>query len=456
MLSYLKRFSLSALLVIALAIFTIFNPNSGLDILAFLVIAFIIMQKILGEYFILVLLAARPAVDFWRDFVLFSYRGFNFNINAALSALLLIWSIYFFWKNRSYVRQIPALVPWILFLAWCTITLVYSYDPSSTITETMKAANLFALFGISYILYSKYGEKFRIDFIKSLIAAAVIPLAVALFQFFTRTGMDIDDIRNRIYGTFAHPNILATFALLLLTVLLHEYPEKHSIFKNKLSSLNLTGIFLLLIIALTYTRIAWIGTAVLLFAVGIIYFKKLVLYLTVSVGLFYLLFYPINNLLINNFNYNLQTFNIISRLTTRNEDSDSVSWRIDVATKVLPLIKDRLVLGYGYGSFAKVWNDNKGIQNLWDNTSEAHDDYLKVAFEAGIIGIVLYLLIFATLLFEQIKFGFKNNWKNIVFITSIAVYLVLSVSDNMLHHTPMIWWMWAVWGVWAKEYQLSS
>lgn len=456
MFSYLKRFSLSALLLIALVIFTMVNPDSSLDILAFLVIVFIILQKILGEYFILVLLAVRPTLDYWRDFTLFTYRSFNFNINAALSALLLVWSVYFFWKNRSYIKQIPALIPWILFLLWCAATLLYSYDPASTVTETMKAANLFALFGISYILYSKHGEKFRKDFLKSLIAAAIIPLAVGVYQFFTHTGMDIDDIRNRIYGTFAHPNILATFALLLLTVLLHEYPEKHSIFKNKLSLLNVTGIFLLIIIALTYTRIAWIGTGILLLVVGMVYFRKLVLYLVIGVSLFYLLFYPLNDLLINNFNYNLQSYSLISRLTTRNEDSDSVSWRIDVATKVLPLMQDRLVLGYGYGSFAKVWDDNKGIENLWDNTSEAHDDYIKVAFEGGIIGIALYLLIYAALLYAQIKYALKNNWKNIVFITGIIVYLVLSVSDNMLHHTPMIWWMWAVWGVWAKEYSLKA
>ncbi|MFA5061989.1 MAG: O-antigen ligase family protein [Patescibacteria group bacterium] len=453
MLSYLKRFSFSALLVVILAVFAIFNPYTSLDILVFLVIIFIIFQKILGEYFILMLLIVRPAIDIWRDFTLFSYQSFNFNINAALSTLLLIWSAYFFWKHRSYLKQIPAIIPWILFLAWCAITLVYSYDVAATITETMKAANLFALFGISYILYSKNGVKFKKDFIKSLICAAIIPLAVGVYQFISQTGMNIDDIRNRIYGTFAHPNIMATFALLLLTVLLHEYPEKHNIFKNKLSLENAIGIFLLLIIALTYTRIAWIGTAVLLLVVGIIYFKKLVLYLIIGAGLFYLIFYPLNAFLINNFNYNMQSYGIISRLTARNEESDSVSWRIDVATKVLPLIKDRLVLGYGYGSFATVWDNNKGIQNLWDNTSEAHNDFLKIAFEGGLIGIGLYLLIFAALLWEQVKFGIKNNWKNIVFITSIIVYLVLSLSDNMLHHTPVIWWMWAVWGVWACEYK---
>ena len=94
--NYLKNFSFSALLIIFLAIFTFINPNAGLDILALLLIIFTILQKIFGEYFVLILLAARPALDYWRDFSLFSFRAFEFNINSALSVFLLIWSIYFF------------------------------------------------------------------------------------------------------------------------------------------------------------------------------------------------------------------------------------------------------------------------------------------------------------------------------------------------------------------------
>ena len=234
--NYLKRFSPSSLLAIFLAIFTIINSNSGLDILAFLIIIFIILQKIFGEYFILILLAIRPTIDYWRDYTLFSFRTYEFNINAALSIFLLIWSVYFFIKNRRYFKDIPTRIVWLIFIAWCSITAIYSYDIASTIRETIKAANLFGLFGICYVMSVKdpgtrtagaaqYGaskEKFKKDFLKALIAASVIPLLAGTYQFFTRTGLDIDGIANRIYGTFAHPNILATYALLLLMVLVNE------------------------------------------------------------------------------------------------------------------------------------------------------------------------------------------------------------------------------------------
>ena len=453
--------------------------------MALLLIIFTILQKIFGEYFVLILLAARPALDYWRDFSLFSFRAFEFNINSALSVFLLIWSIYFFIfksnerkenefsfpserrkylsiKNREHFRKIPALIPWLIFIGWISLTVIYSYDVISTIRETIKAVNLFALLGICYIMSIKYKGEFSKNFLKSLIAGAILPLLMAVYQLLSRAGMDIDDVSNRIYGTFAHPNILATYTLLLLTVLIGESAAQERLSLKKIpfnSPLGRGGgglaliIFLLAMIAFTYTRIAWIGAALLFVILGLVYQRKITAIILSGIVLFFALFYPLNNYLIQNYNINLQTSGLISRLTSRSEDSDSVKWRISLANKVLPLFRQRWFLGYGYGSFPKVWDDNKDVGNIWDTTSEAHNDYIKVAFESGIVGLILFLGIFFSLLYRQISFAVKNHWINIVFIASIGIYLILSLSDNMLHHTPMIWWMWAVWGWWAARFK---
>ena len=470
MMNYLKRFSFNTLLIIGAAIFTFINSNTGLDILALLLIIFIILQKVFGEYFILILLAARPALDYWRDFSLFSIRSFEFNINSALSVFLLVWSLYFFVKNRAYFKQIPAKIPWLIFIGWISFTAVYSYDLISTIRETAKAANLFGLMGICYILSVKHKGAFSKNFLKSLIAGAILPLLIAAYQLLFRAGMDIDDVSNRIYGTFAHPNILATYSLLLLLILANELiiSKKISFKTTPVWSKGLI-LFLLAIIAFTYTRMAWIGAALLFIILGLIYYRKILIVILSAAALFFILFYPLNHYLIQNYNINLQSSGLISRLTSRNEDSDSIKWRISLADKVLPLFRQRLILGYGYGSFPKVWDDNKDVGNIWDTTSEAHNDYIKVAFESGIIGLILFLSIFINLLYNQISFAIKNKQRrvsmnatrhdfvksNIVFIASIGIYLILSLSDNMLHHTPMIWWLWAVWGVWSYKLKVE-
>src|SRR3989338_5781723 len=144
-------FALWAWLIISLIAFTVFNPTTGGDLFAFLLIALIVLHKLFGERFILLFLAIRPTIDGFRDYSFFSLGTVTFNLNAAISMLLALWAAYFFIKNRQYWKTIPARYPWLIFIAWCALTFVYSFDPSSTVTETLKAANLFALFGVCNI-----------------------------------------------------------------------------------------------------------------------------------------------------------------------------------------------------------------------------------------------------------------------------------------------------------------
>jgi O-antigen ligase len=288
--------------------------------------------------------------------------------------------------------------------------------------------------------------------------------------------MTIDGVANRIFGTFAHPNLLATYTVLLFIVLadytyrfqlrfekkniidqfIHPIQQFFRRFNGRIQHhvhdvTPFAFAFLLMIIAFTYTRVAWIGLAAFILAVCFFYYEKIFLYIVGGTIIFFLLFPPINYWLGHTYNINLQSNSLIARLTTRNEDADSIQWRADIANKIIPLFWQRPYLGYGFGSFSKVWDYNKGVENLFDNTSEAHNDYLKVAFETGIIGLVLYLCIFFTLMYHEFTSLFRGHWIHFSFILSILVYLIMSLSDNMLHHTPVIWWMWAVWGYWAAK-----
>lgn len=459
----MNKLTLTQALVGALLIFTIFNPTTAGDILALLGIVIVVLYKLFGDYALLTLLLVRPTMDYWRDYVIFSYNAIHINLNAAVSVLLLLWSIMFFYKHFGEFKKVPLLIVWSAFIIWCSLSVVWSFDKMSTITETLKGANLFALFAMANILRQKHGEFFDKTFFWLFIGAGLAPFTIAIYQLVTRAGMTIDGTPNRIYGTFAHPNILATFSLILFIFLFHKYYNylKHTtrlikfkpqLFKESKGELYILAmIFLAIIIALTYTRIAWIGLGIFLLAIGLRYARRQTVTIALSIIFIYALFFPINFWLKNNLNINLQQNHLIARLTSRNMEADSISWRADLFNKVIPLWTKHPLIGYGYGSFAKVWDDNKGVENIWDSTSEAHNDYLKVGFESGLIGLALYLGIFITLLYREIKFGQKNDWINFVFITSILVYLTLSASDNMLHHTPVIWWWWAVWGYWSAK-----
>ncbi|MFH1790151.1 MAG: O-antigen ligase family protein [bacterium] len=456
-------FILSALLIL----FVLINPSATIDIIALVVLSLIVLQKTFGDYAVILLLALRPMIDIWRDNIIFSARDVDINLNAALAIILLGWSAYFLYSNRSYLKRAPWPYFWLAWLGWCAISWIFSYDRPSTMIELVKAANLFALFNIGFILRSKYKEFFNRHIYIILLVSAIIPFGLGAWQALSGAGMRIDDVANRIYGTFAHPNVLATFALLILMVSI-DYLIKHQLSWRKLIKLIptksewLEKLYLPVIlicagiIFFTYTRAVWIGLIIFSIIVSMRYARKQLAIAILGIALFYSLFYPVNSFLISTFNSNLQSNQTIARLTARTRESDSIKWRADLFNKVTPIFWRRPLIGYGYGSFTKVWNDNKGRENWWDTGSEAHNDYLRVAFETGFIGLALFLSIFGYLIVRQLRFGIRHDWSNIVFLASLAVYLALSLSDNMLSHTATSWWIWFIWGMWCSEKQKPS
>ncbi len=467
----------AAWLIIACIFFTIINPTTAGDVMAFCVIAAILMHKLFGEYLLFVFLILRPTLDIWRDISFLGVGGIDLNINAALSIILLAWSGLFFLNNKKYWKKIPLKAPWLTFIAWCALSFIYSFDRGGTITETIKMANLFSLFGMVYIFKLKYPDTTHTLIYKSLLGGAALPLAFGLGQAVTGSGATIDDVPNRIFGTFAHPNLLATFTLLLcmagaeyiyrfrlslkgtsflsslthgIRSAWHHYrPVLTQTIVPRLQPLALVGgVFLGGIIMLTYTRVAWIGLALFLLSISALYYRRVCAGIILGVILFYTLFYPVNSWLKHSYNINLQSLSVINRLTARNEEADSIQWRADIANKITPLFWRRPLLGYGYGSFSKVWNDNRGTEHIWDTGLEAHNDYLKIGFETGFIGLGLFLLLFLAAGIGQLKQLLAGKPVVLVFSLSVLIYLAMSLSDNMLHHTPVIWWFAALWGYW--------
>lgn len=458
--AFVPRASLPTAVVLGLIAFTLVNPVASLDLVALLVIGAVLLSKILGPSALFLLLAWRPALDWWRDVTLVSYESFSLNLTGALSLLLLGWLAVFLIKERASwgaLRALPGLPGMAWLLGWFAFSFTYSFDKIATVTDLIKLANLFGLFLVSALLYAREGAAFERKLKFWLLGSAIVPLGLALYQLFSGTGLNIDNIPNRIFGTFAHPNVLAIFSLLLGSVLLDRWlNERPGERKKNLGWYLLGGGALGLIILSTYTRIAWIGLALMLLIVAAARFRRALVIGAGALSLAFGLFYPLNQWLVKSYGYDLKTIPLVRRLTTRDPEADSVRWRVDLTRRVLPLIARRPLLGYGYGAFPRVWDDNKGVANLWDTSNEAHDDWLRILFETGVIGLVLFLGLFAALLGAQIRYARRFGAKNLVFIASLIVYLVLSASDNMLRHTPVAWWLWSVWGWWAAKYRIKN
>ncbi len=389
------------------------------------------------EKVFLLFLFLRPTLDLGRDY--------TFTLIFAI--VFTLWSIFYLVKYRASLTEIPGKSFLILFLVAALISVLYSVAPGTTVIEWSKLLVGFLFFGTAFVLVKNkkitLGELFC-----TLVVSAVIPIVFGILQLATQQGINTFGVINRIYGTFAHPNVFAFFLLFLFFAGAHYFSlyEKNDVYSKWLQVINTVLLFVLL--GFTYTRAAWIGLLVIFFILSIFYNRRLVLIGVGIIALFYVTISPLTGLTQRYFDYNLEGNSIISRLTTRNPEADSFSWRTEVVRDSVPIVALHPVLGYGYGTFPLVWTAMRPVERQNDDSAEAHNDYLRLLVETGGVGLILYGIFLLQLLGNAWKRVQKNkeNFPNVIFFGWIVVFGIVSLSDNMLHHTPVMLLMWSYWG----------
>jgi O-antigen ligase len=192
-------------------------------------------------------------------------------------------------------------------------------------------------------------------------------------------------------------------------------------------------IFFTIPLLLTYTRVAWLSLAFILFAVGVYRFRKLLFVSVLAVFLLYL-FAPFFQ-------------DRISTLAGLATDSSS-SWRLDLWRDIISYIKLSPWFGYGPGT-ASVFLENN-VQRLLVET-EPHNDYLRIWLESGIFTLLSYLWIFTDYLkrmWQAFKIETRPRLKMLIFFLIFFTVSMggASMTDNIIKDAVMQWEFWALSG----------
>jgi O-antigen ligase len=373
--------------------------------------------------------------------------GSSLTLTTLFGALFLVYGIAVILDRGKTLEHIPGFFFLVFLLALSLFSTVYSIAPVQTLSEWTKILSAILAFILGY-LFVKGKKLTYLQIFQALAVSAVFPVFFGFFQFFTKSGMNTFNISNRLFGTFAHPNVFAFFLLFLFLAGAYAYAEQKKPSKLFEISFAISTTVIIALLAGTYTRAAWIG--LVLFLVVLTYFYSKIIFFTGVFGLaiFILFFIPIISTVDNIFHTQFEKNPLVSRIIHRDPNADSLSWRGQVLHDSIPLLMKRPIFGYGYGTFPTVWEQNRPPERAEDDSAEAHNDYLRLAIETGVFGIILYLSFLFSLFWFAIKKAKKHRQKLSlpIFCSTIAVFIVVSMSDNMLHHTPVMWLLWSYWG----------
>jgi O-antigen ligase len=204
---------------------------------------------------------------------------------------------------------------------------------------------------------------------------------------------------------------------------------------------------LLVLLVATKTRSAWLG-CLLLFAVYGMIADKRVLVLTFAL--------PFCALLVPAVRERLADLETGNQYVGWVQDVNAYAWRKLLWQKASAYIAQRPLFGYGLYSFPYYSPTFFPLET--ERGVDAHNVYIQLLFETGILGLLSYLWIFARKTQILLRYWLLDRPAMAMSTTMLCVYLITCYSDNLLEYVSYGWCYWFTFGVMfadLSQYRLS-
>lgn len=315
-------------------------------------------------------------------FVLFSFLSIFYAINFSLSLVDFsrIITTFFIFYNLSYLFFVSSINISYLFyflLASLFISFFYSYSP-------------------------------LIDFLKTN----------------TFDTLDISKLPNSLKGFTGNKNVYA-FSCVFYSSFIYY------LLNNKNIYLKIIASFLLFLLYTTVVLLTSRAALLSLLFTSILYVSYYVFNFKVNLKTFILLIPPI---LLSYFSvtyFTSSNFNIVSKIQSISPTSDtSTNYRIILWENAIDYISKHPIIGCGIGNWKveslPYWRDQLTGYTI---PYHAHNDFLELSAETGLIGGLSYIFIFIFIFYGILK-SFKSNKLHSIFLLSLFATYSLDAFVN--------------------------
>ena len=314
----------------------------------------------------------------------------------------------------------------VAFILWGLLSYTYAFNKTEVIVRIFTFVNFY----LTYIIISAFIKNISFKEISSfftLILIAQVSFSLYALDVSTTIRAYDFDLNSQIIGIFPNRNITAAIYLIQLPFLIYFTLKLKNIFFKII--LSIIGIVVVYIIFLLASRTSYvIISGLILF--NLLYFflfkRKSILFIKSFSGYLTLTFiigYVATSLFLGSQN----SANPVNRFQSIFVEEESSSTRIRYYTFGIKDFVTNPIIGYGLGNF-KIVSIERDRENIRSYTVPyvMHNDFLEVAVELGIIGLILFLSIFIYpiyFLFKRIKI--KNlKTEHIVVLSAVFIYII--------------------------------
>ena len=309
-----------------------------------------------------------------------------------------------------------------------SLTLIASVVTSQVPEESFKKIFIylasFIFFFVSYSLSHKY-KKFLVWFLNIIF---IFGLYVVLRFFINDTLAQNLQAGGKFIGPFYWHNQMAGFLLYLIPL-----PLVSLLLNRKKQTLVWLVVLIFFIITLVFTlsRGAWISLILPVIA-GVFFFRKKIKInrltkFSVIIALI------IGIIVFVNSDTTFNRVKSIAREILPNTRTTSGNLRAGIYPSSIEAIRDYPLLGVGPGVFGQALH--KYQSRAWLYAANAHNHFLQIAVETGILGFLLFSLIFiqaGRITFKYRDSFLKKTGEQPVYLLALIISLSASIIHNLL------------------------
>ena len=239
-------------------------------------------------------------------------------------------------------------------------------------------------------------------------------------------------LRRRMYSTLENPNLLGAYAVMIISILTAFFLRERQ--KKRKWAFAIILFVLLLCLALTYSRGAWLSLAAIVLGLTLFYDKR-----------FGFLFFLIPLVLFFYHGQMVERF-----LSLFSGEDTSVGLRFALWESTIAMIEEHPLLGVGWGSYYLAYPDyNFFIQDEHVLIFHAHNMYLNMLAEVGIVGGAAFLLTFFAQGFlcwklYRGKASLFTRTLGLGGLLMVMAIAVISMSDHVLFGRSISFCFWSL------------
>jgi O-antigen ligase len=338
-----------------------------------------------------------------------------------VSVIDLVFLCYCAIRFNKYIAALKALcsnlyfIIFIAFIAWASASIYYAINPTEAVVCLARViTTFFAVFNLVTVFYKQ--ENSIVQVFKILTVILFIESATVLISFYKQaTDLKLDELILNLYGNNGNKNIMAaSIAIKIPFCLYFLYTQKESLYKFFIAlalSISFTALFIL---NTRSTFVSILTVSILYIIVLVVDYVKQKDFKQLGIQIAFLLIPFFIGIGFSNFSiqYSKSNFenekqgygSFTERLATIDVTNGGSSGRIKLWMQAYDYFNKHAFVGCGYGNWklASIPYDKIDL-DTFTMSYHTHNDFIEIAAELGVVGVLLYIAIFSTLFFFVFK-----------------------------------------------------